>query len=179
MIGSFRKFAPFAASMRNKVKMATNVVQNRLKSVNAANMAKGAKKGLLEGGISTKEQLRGKLLGVNVGVVDPNYRPLISGAGHTSKRLGTTVGKKIWNMTGRNYSGQILVGATAMSGLAIMKGMMGQANDIMLERYMRDARYSSRVMGKTGLGKASGNSALNLGNTVGLSLALSKTRHGH
>ena len=73
----------------------------------------------------------------------------------------------------------VVLGVTAMAGVAFMQGAMNQANDIMMERYMRDARYGNRMLSSTSLGQASGNSPLSMGNHIGLSLALSKTRHGH
>jgi hypothetical protein len=173
----FKVFSPFGKMMKNKI--AKGFGMNSLKSTIQTNMSKGSKIGLTKSGIGTKGQLKERLLGVNVGIVDHNYRPLTAGAGHTSARLGSTIGKKIMDMTTRNYAGQIIVGAAAMTSVAVMNGAMNQAQDIVYSRYMNDARYSGRMMGRTRLGSASGNSALNIGNHVGLSLALSKQRHGY
>jgi len=175
---AFKKFSMYSRGALKKSKVASGMMMSSLKSTISANLGRGSKIGLTKAGMSTGNQLREKLLGVNVGLVDPNFRPLVRGAGHTSGRLGATIGKKLWNMTGRNYAAQAAVGATAMAGISIMNGGMSQANDIMMERYMRDARYSSRLLSRTNLGKSTGNSPLNLGNVAGVSLALSKQRHG-
>ena len=179
LTSAFKKFSMYSRNAMNKSRVASGMMMNSLKGTISTNLGRGSKIGLTKAGISTGNQLREKLLGVNVGLVDNNFRPLVRGAGHTSNRLGATIGKKLWSMTGRNYAAQAAVGATAMASISIMNGGMSQANDIMMERYMRDARYSSRLLSKASLGKSTGNSPLNLGNTTGLSLALSKTRHGH
>ena len=171
----FRNFAPFGKFFKNK--MAKNFTQNNLKHVNYINLAKNSKKDIISGGISTKGQLKERLLGVNVGVVDTNFRPTIHGAGHTSARLGATIGKKVMDLTTRNYAGQVIVGAAAMTSVSIMNGAMNQAVDIMHSRYMNDSRYSHRLLGGTRLGSASGNSPLSPSSTTGLSLALHKSRH--
>lgn len=173
----FKNFRPFGKMMQNKIAKGFNL--NSLKHVNAVSMGKNSKKGMVSVGINSKAQLKEKLLGVNVGVVDPNFQSVGMGAGHTSSKLGATIGRKITNLTTRNYAGQILVGSTAMASVAIMNGAMNQAQDIMYNRYMNDARYSSRLMSRTRIGQASGNSSLSPSSTAGLSLAMSKVRHGY
>jgi len=173
----FKGKSPFGKFFKNKI--AKNLGLNSLKSTAQTMMSKGSKIGLVKGGIQTRGQLKERLLGVNVGIVDHNYRPLTAGAGHTSARLGSTIGKKIMDLTTRNYAGQVIVGASAMVAVSVMNGAMNQAQDIVYQRYMNDARYSGRMMGRTQLGSASGNSALNPSLTSGISLALSKSRHGY
>jgi len=171
----FKNFSPFGKFFKNKV--AKNFNMNKLKHVNYVNLAKGSKKDLIAGGISTKGQLKERLLGVNVGVVDPNFRAVGQGAGHTSARLGHTISKKVMSLTTRNYAGQAVVGAAAMTAVAVMQGAMSQAQDIVYSRYMNDSRYSNRLLSTTRLGSASGNSPMNPASTMGLSLALHKSRH--
>ena len=71
-----------------------------------------------------------------------------------------------------------VIGSAAASADAFMKGGMNQAQDIMMDRYMRDSRYSSRLLTQTNLGSATGNSTISIGNHTGLSLAMSRRRHG-
>jgi len=74
---------------------------------------------------------------------------------------------------------QFIVGSVGMASLAIMNGGMQQSHDIMMQRYMRDQRYSGRLLNQTSIGAAKRNSPLNMGNHVGLSLSLHKIRHSH
>lgn len=75
--------------------------------------------------------------------------------------------------------GGLVVGATAMLGVGILKGMIGQSKDIVYNRYMQDSQYSRNMLYNSRVGLASGTSSmLNRGGTQGLSLALSQTRHG-
>jgi hypothetical protein len=69
------------------------------------------------------------------------------------------------------------LGATAMIGIATMNGGMSAASDQMASRYMRDSRYSSKLL-QNRVGKAHGNGSLNIGNHTGLSLSMSRSRHG-
>lgn len=73
----------------------------------------------------------------------------------------------------------LVVGATAMAALGIMNGAMNQANEIMYQRYLTDQRYSRNIMKNASLGKASKGPRLSMGNHVGLSIALSRNRHGY
>lgn len=75
-------------------------------------------------------------------------------------------------------AGAAIVGAAGMTAVSMMSGMMSKAQDIMAERYMRDSRYSSRMMTQTSIGQSSGQSTLNIGNHAGLGLALYRGRHG-
>jgi len=76
-----------------------------------------------------------------------------------------------------SYAGMFAVGATAMTGVAVMNGAMSAASDSMATRYMRDSRYSSKVL-QNRVGRARGNGSLSIGNHTGLSLSLSAGRHG-
>jgi len=69
------------------------------------------------------------------------------------------------------------VGATAMTSVAVMNGAMSAASDSMATRYMKDSRYSSKVL-QNRVGRARGNGSLSIGNHAGLSLSLSAGRHG-
>ena len=114
----------------------------------------------------------------NTKVVTPAGRKLFN-AGSAGIKTTASMGKKVFANRGKILGGGLfLAGAAAMAGVAMMNGAMNQAQDIMYERYMRDARYSSRLLSNSNVGIASGNSTLNTGNHVGLSLALSKRRHG-
>ena len=73
---------------------------------------------------------------------------------------------------------QAVVGFAAMTSVAVVNGAMGRAEDIMATRYMRDSRYSSRLLAQTNVGNAMGNSRLSIGNHTGLSLAMHAGRHG-
>jgi len=73
--------------------------------------------------------------------------------------------------------GAAVVGAAGMTSIAVMNGAMTAAGNNMMTRYMNDNRYSSKLL-QHRVGGAAGNSSLNIGNHVGLSLALSKSRHG-
>ena len=75
------------------------------------------------------------------------------------------------------YAGMMALGATAMTGVAVMNGAMSAASDSMATRYMKDSRYSSKVL-QNRVGRAHGNGNLNIGNHAGLSLSMSKARHG-
>lgn len=76
-------------------------------------------------------------------------------------------------------AGGLIAGATAMLGLAVMKGAMNQSREIVYERYMQDQAVGKNILNNTRMGLASGTSRMqNMGSTMGLSNALSRTRHG-
>ena len=77
-----------------------------------------------------------------------------------------------------SMTAQFAVGSTAMASIAVMNGGMQKMDEIMTSRYMRDSRYSSQMLANSNVGKSMGNGALNLGNHTGLSLSLSRGRHG-
>lgn len=96
----------------------------------------------------------------------------------TSDLMGNTLRKKaIGYLRKGTHLGAIGVASAALAGTAFMNGAMSQAQDIMYSRYLRDAKYSSRLLTRTNIGKSAGNSALNRNNTVGLSLAMHRNRH--
>jgi len=75
--------------------------------------------------------------------------------------------------------GGFALGALSMVGINIMKGGMNEAKEIVHERYMQDYTYSRSMLHNSRIGLASGtNTMLNKGGTQGLTLGLSKTRHG-
>ncbi len=115
----------------------------------------------------------------NTKTVAPAGRGLLSAGKAGTRAFSQNFGKKVFSVGRKMLGGGLFVaGAAAMAGIAFMNGGMSQAQDIMYERYMRDARYSSRLLSNSNVGVASGNSTLNTGNHVGLSLALNKRRHG-
>jgi len=83
-----------------------------------------------------------------------------------------------WAMNSRaGLTAQALVGASGMTAISMMSGAVSRAQDIAASRYMRDSRYSGKMMAMTQIGSSAG-SRLSIGNHTGLSLALSKGRHG-
>jgi hypothetical protein len=75
--------------------------------------------------------------------------------------------------------GTVLLGATAMFGIGMMKGAMNQSRDIVYERYMQDQAIGKNMLNNTRLGVSAGTSRMQTyGHTTGLSNSLSRTRHG-
>lgn len=75
--------------------------------------------------------------------------------------------------------GGIGLGITAMLGVSVLKGAMNQGRQIAYERYMLDTANTQGVISTTRLNRMSGsNRMINHGGTIGLSNALSRTRHG-
>ena len=72
---------------------------------------------------------------------------------------------------------QFAVGATAMTAVSMMRGGMQQANAAMMKKYMTDTRFSSKMLNAK-VGSTRPDSRLNIGNHTGLSLSLSRGRHG-
>lgn len=71
------------------------------------------------------------------------------------------------------------LGAVAMLGIGFMNGAMSSAREAVYDRYMQDTRYSRNMLHNTRIGVSTGTSRmLNRDGTQGLSLALSKNRHG-
>ena len=89
--------------------------------------------------------------------------------------------KKLTNVAVNSPLGltaQAGIAASAMTAVSMMSGGVGRAQDIMQQRYLRDSRYSSRLLAQTNIGKGMGRGKLNLGNHVGLSQSLHAGRHG-
>lgn len=98
-------------------------------------------------------------------------------------RRGVGLGKlgvKAYRATPKTFKvGGAIVGAAAMLGISMLKGAMDQSQEIVYERYMQDAATSKNMLNNTRLGLASGTSRMqNYGSTMGLTNALSRTRHG-
>ncbi len=75
--------------------------------------------------------------------------------------------------------GLLSVGAVAMIGVGIMRGMNNAAKDYVLERYMADQRFARDILLQSRVGVSMGTNKMNrMGSTMGLSNALSRTRHG-
>jgi hypothetical protein len=71
------------------------------------------------------------------------------------------------------------VGAIAMIGLGVIKGMGNASREIVAQRQMQDQRYARNITMMSRLGYTTGTSSMNRYNhTVGLSQALSANRHG-
>jgi hypothetical protein len=163
---------------KNLTKSARSVSKHmnmqHLRSTIGTTMSKGIQGGIRAKGY-TGNKLREAAVGINQGLISPSARGMA---------YSGSAGSKLMNfmkhpVTKTANTSALVVGASAMAGLAFMKGGMSQANDIMMQRYMKDARYSNRMLTQTNLGSSSGNGPLSMGNHVGLSLALSRTRHGH
>lgn len=90
----------------------------------------------------------------------------------------SVIGKGLHKLSNSTLPGQFVIGAAAMTGIAMMSGAVGKAEQIMQERYMRDSRYSSRLLAQTNVGQARANSKISIGNHTGLSLAMHRGRHG-
>ncbi len=101
--------------------------------------------------------------------------PLLRGA----KALRRTVKSIPGPVRKAGLAGGLIAGATAMLGLAVMKGAMNQSREIVYERYMQDQAVGKNILNNTRMGLAAGTSRMqNMGSTIGLSNALSRTRHG-
>ncbi len=132
--------------------------------------------------VPTKIKEYAHVVGENISNIRPNQQTRINSIVDTAKRasrnkkVATSIPRKLG--TGLLYGGFVL-GAVSMVGLNVMKGGMSQARDIVHERYMQDYTYSRNMLHNSRVGLASGtNTMLNRGGTQGLSLSLSKTRHG-
>jgi len=102
-----------------------------------------------------------------------------SAVGRGYKKLSNAITSPVANAMGRGVVAVgAIVGAAGMVGVSMMNGMMSRAQDIAADRYMRDSRYSSRLLAQTNLGQSSGQSTMNIGNHAGLSLSMYKGRHG-
>jgi len=73
---------------------------------------------------------------------------------------------------------QLAVAGTAMTTMAMMRGGVQKADEMMMQRYMKDTRFSSKLSSNTSVGRSSNISKISIGNHTGLALALSKRRHG-
>jgi hypothetical protein len=75
--------------------------------------------------------------------------------------------------------GALVTGAVSMLNVAIMKGAMNPGRFEVYGRMMQNLAVGKNMLNNTRLGLASGTSRINdMGHTMGLSLALSKSRHG-
>lgn len=110
------------------------------------------------------------------GTLASGARPFIrlgQAGGRTAAKLART---RIGKATTRGMFG---VGAIGMVGYQVMKGGMDGARDMVHERYMQDYTYSRSVLHNSRVGLSSGtNRMLKYGGHQGLSLGLSRTRHG-
>ena len=99
--------------------------------------------------------------------------------GKVSRKAGALYSKIPKGLKRMGGLGGLALGATAMLGIGIMRGMMRGTQDAVYDRYMTDARYSRNMLYNSRVGSASGtNKMLRNSGTQGLSLAMSKNRHG-
>ena len=119
---------------------------------------------------------------------------LVRGTSATRSRMHKIAQTRVGQKTGSTIrkTGRILGGATrwAMPGLlsvgaigitltGIMNGINNASRDYVLERYMADQRFSRDILLQSRVGLSMGTNKMNrMGSTMGLSNALSKTRHG-
>jgi hypothetical protein len=94
-------------------------------------------------------------------------KSIVKGGPNMMRAVGTTAA---W--------GSVALGGAAMLSAGIMKGAMGESRQILYERYMQDTRYSRNMIQNARLGNAMGSRFDSYGSTMGLSNALSATRHG-
>jgi hypothetical protein len=179
MLDSHKRFDPYSPSTQSRQAVGRNMRHQMNTSVTAQSMGRNSVRGgSLRALGATLGGTTAAFAGLSNRLVNPSSNPINQQVGHVST-IRQMVNKGVGIGRGAATMGGVLVGTVAMAGISFMNGAMNQANDIMMERYMRDARYSNRLLTATSLGQASGNSPLSLGNHVGLSLALSKTRHGY
>lgn len=172
----FKKFAAFGKQRLQQGKI-SKYIRGKMDQAVIAQRSNLRSKTIVDIGSSTKSQARDMIAGINNRYVNAGLSASITTPTSTGRKLVETTRKRMFSTAG-SMSNQIILGATAMAGISFMNGGMSQAQDIMYERYMRDSRYSSKLLTQTNLGQASGNGSLNMGNHTGLSLSLSKTRHG-
>lgn len=99
----------------------------------------------------------------------------------TSKKIANSRAYKTITPIAKKAAGMglLTVGAVGMMGVSIMNGANNAAKDIILERYMADQRFSRDILMQSRLGTSMGTNRMNRnGGTIGLSNALSRTRHG-
>ena len=98
----------------------------------------------------------------------------------TRKAVGRYIARAPLRRVGRvGMTGLLAVGAAAMVGVGLMKGVLNASTKIVAERQMQDQRYARNITMMSRLGYTSGTSSMNRYNhTVGLSQSLSANRHG-
>ena len=103
---------------------------------------------------------------------------------HNAVATGRGVGKGINAVLNNSIvnrsvnAGAVLLGAAGMASISVMNGGLQKMDEVMQQRYMRDSRYSSRMLAQSNVGRSSGNGRLSIGNHTGLSLSMHKGRHG-
>ena len=136
---------------------------------------KTATKGLLQNkNIKTISNMFSKA-GIRKGNIlgTPTLNKWGKGVGET---LQKTLSPTNRSMRRLSLGSQIAVGTAGMTAISVMNGGMTAANNNLTAKYMRDSRYSSRLLQHRVGNRMS--SPLNVGNHTGLSLALSSSRHG-
>jgi len=146
----------------SKVRESMNFANN---SVNASVVKQGLSGGNhLRFGSSTK--------GINKNVLPHTSKGV---ALNKSSSLSKTVMNRTFSAARMTTFG---VAALAMTSSAIMHGAMNRTSELMVERYLDDQRNVNNLMFRTRVGKSTGGRSLNIGNHTGLSLSLSRSRHG-
>lgn len=146
---------------------------NDLKNPNIVRMAKSP--------IGSKIISTSRAFGHKLGSRIQSYR-----LGRTSAKLkkvqanaNSSLSKRVkWGRRIGTMGGRLALGTTAMIGVGMMKGMMNQAREYTFDRYTQDFTYSRNMLSNSRLYKTMGNRMVNYNSTMGLSNALSRTRHG-
>lgn len=77
------------------------------------------------------------------------------------------------------FSAGLVLGTVSLLGVALMKGVLNTASQIVAQRHIQDQRYARNITMMSRLGFSYGTSSMNrYGHTIGLSQALSRNRHG-
>jgi len=115
-------------------------------------------------------------------------RQLVQKTTKIAGNAGKTTTKKVLpkaKIAGKAFTKKVLptallgVGAVGMLSIGIMNGINNASKDIVLERYMADQRFSRDILLQSRVGLSMGTNQMNrMGSTIGLSNALSRTRHG-
>lgn len=177
----FKISEPFSKRAMDSGRVYKHLRGQQNKSLIGRMLSKGSARGSSLIGLgANKKTASATIAGMRSRLTDPTNNIWRKGTGAvTQVRNAMNRGLKTMGNVVTPMKTAVVLGTVAMAGVAFMNGAMNQANDIMMERYMRDARYGNRMLSATSLGQASGNSPLSMGNHTGLSLALSRTRHGH
>jgi hypothetical protein len=156
----------------SKVTSAASIFKSRGKNTIKSGVTNKFLKRNMVGATSPVDTLRpnsGRKIKTRLTAVNNRARgkSIVKGGPNIMRAVGTTVA---W--------GGLALGAGAMLSAGIMKGAMGESRQILYERYMQDTRYSRNMIQNARLGNAMGSRFGQYGSTMGLSNALSATRHG-
>lgn len=135
------------------------------------------REGIAEGIKRGSSKIIGKKPTMKIGAASRGIGRTTKGAGKflrglTNTRIGGTVGKAV-------KFGILGVGAVSMLSTSILKGAMDTAKEQKYERYMESQARVKGVLNKSRTPKGMSNNSISRQSTIGLSNALSKTRHGY